>query len=105
MTESESEPEPHSKKEMIQNPLYEHKKTISETEKIKIMKDIELKTEKIIDLAYKSGKITNPLDRSNPEKTEESCNLFQSIMKEGAKEFENKTGRQMSYSEMRQMYG
>ena len=70
-----------------------------------LLKDIEFKTEKIIDLAYKTGKITNPLDRSNPEKTEESCNLFQNIMKQGAKEFENKTGRQMSYSEMRQMYG
>jgi len=99
MTESKS------KKEKIQNPLYEDKNIISETEKIKIMKDIEIKTENIIDLAYKTGKIVNPLDRSNPKKTEESCNLFQSIMKEGAKEFENKTGRQMSYSEMRQMYG
>jgi hypothetical protein len=97
--------EPHSKIENNKNPLYKDKKTISETEKKIIMKNIETKTEKIIDLAYKTGKIVNPLDRSNPEKTEESCNLFQSIMKQGAKEFENKTGTQMSYSEMRQMYG
>jgi len=79
---------------------------ISETEKRKIMKKIEKETEKKIDIAFKSGMIVNPLLKSTtPEKKKESCDIFQTIMNNGANEFKEKTGREMSYSEMREMYG
>ena len=44
---------------------------------------------------------------SNKDKSPEKdiCNLLQNIMSEGSKEFKEKTGREMTYSEMRQMYG
>ena len=79
---------------------------LSKTEKRKIMKKIEKETEKKIDVAFKSGMIANPLLKSTtPEKKQESCDIFQTIMKNGANEFKEKTGREMSYSEMREMYG
>jgi len=34
-----------------------------------------------------------------------NATTFLNIIKEGAKEFEQKTGRPMTYSEMRDMYG
>ena len=34
-----------------------------------------------------------------------NANTFLNIIKEGAKEFEQKTGRTMTYSEMRETYG
>ena len=80
--------------------------TVNETEKRKIMKKIEQQTEKIIDIGLKSGMIANPLLKSTtPEKKQESCDIFQTIMQNGANEFKEKTGREMSYSEMREMYG
>uniref|UniRef100_A0A6C0I4W9 Uncharacterized protein n=1 Tax=viral metagenome TaxID=1070528 RepID=A0A6C0I4W9_9ZZZZ len=39
-----------------------------------------------------------PTEKGNPEK-------LINIMSEGAKEFKEKTGRNMTYSEMREMYG
>jgi hypothetical protein len=79
---------------------------LSETEKRKIMKKIEKETEKKIDVSFKSGMIANPLLKSTtPEKKQESCDIFQKIMNNGANEFKEKTGREMSYSEMREMYG
>ena len=66
-------------------------KMIDEKEK-DIMREIELKTEK---------KVMLILEKGNADDT----NLLQSIMSDGAKEFKEKTGRQMTYSEMREMFG
>ena len=55
----------------------------------KIMKDIETNTEKQIKEAN----------------TEPALEVLVNIMQKGADEFKEKTGRNMTYSEMRQMYG
>ena len=96
---------------------------ISPKEKERIMKSIEKKTEKILRLAIETKQILHPIDMiikkeklSNQttdstdtiyiekefEKTE---NLLKNIMKSGEIEFQEKTGRQMSYGEMRAMFG
>ena len=92
--------------------LENNTKVLDET---KIMKEIEMKTEKIILTAYKTGRLVNPLDLLNDEKTKSklitktdvtnSENLLQEIIVSGANDFEKKTGRQMTYSEMRAMFG
>ena len=79
-----------------------------------IMKDIESKTEAKLMEGYKTEKVslpallTNPTTPTSPtqiNKAKESIVFLESIMQEGAKEFKEKTGRNMTYSEMRQMYG
>jgi hypothetical protein len=80
--------------------------SVTEIDKRNIMKKIEKQTEKQIDISLKSGIIANPLLKSTtPEKKKESCDIFQKIMNNGANEFKEKMGREMSYSEMREMYG
>jgi len=79
-----------------------------------IMKDIENKTEAKLMEGYKTEKIslsallTNPTSPTTPtqiNKAKESMVFLESIMQEGANEFKKKTGRNMTYSEMREMYG
>jgi hypothetical protein len=57
----------------------------------KVMKEIETKTESIVISKFHKGQI-------NPK-------VLKNIMNEGADEFKEKTGRNMTYSEMRQMFG
>ena len=75
----------------------------------KIMKDIETKTEEKVLEGYKTGKINlNLLQKKAEEKESEmkqTCDALVNIMSQGADEFKSKTGRNMTYSEMRQMYG
>jgi len=75
----------------------------------KIMKDIETKTEEKVLESYKTGKINlNLLQKKAEEKESEmkqTCDALVNIMSQGADEFKSKTGRNMTYSEMRQMYG
>jgi hypothetical protein len=75
----------------------------------KIMKDIETKTEEKVLEGYKTGKINlNLLQKKAEEKESEmkqTCDALVNIMSQGADEFKAKTGRNMTYSEMRQMYG
>jgi len=76
----------------------------------KIMKDIEIKTEKKVLESYKTGKINiNFLKTQQPHQTEETLkqtgDTLINIMSQGAEEFKAKTGRNMTYSEMREMYG
>ena len=76
----------------------------------KIMKDIETKTEEKVLEGYKTGKINlNLLQKKAEEKEEvkmkQTCDALVNIMSQGADEFKAKTGRNMTYSEMRQMYG
>jgi hypothetical protein len=89
------------KSDMHINPLL--KSTMPELNEIK--KNVDNQTEKIIYI--KSDKITNPLLESSatPEKKQEVCDIFQQIMKKGVNEFKEKSGREMTYSEMREMYG
>ena len=71
-----------------------------------VLREIEAKTEKKIVDAYKSGKLVNPItSKVGSKKIEEMNDITQNIMQNGAKEFQEKTGRNMSYSEMRAAWG
>ena len=89
----------------------DQEKEKQEQEKQKIMKEIEKKTEKIIKHAIETNRIVNPIDiltnkkNINPKQIEKTESILQNIMKNGSEEFEQKTGRQMTYGEMRAMYG
>jgi len=82
------------------------KLTIEET-----MKQIELEAKSKVIEGYKTGDIQLPKlsadgNTLNPIKNAENqIDLLKKIMSEGAKKFEATTGRSMTYSEMRQMYG
>jgi hypothetical protein len=54
------------------------------------------------DKLEKEGEIKTVKALSDPSS---NANTFLNIIKEGAKEFEQKTGRPMTYGEMRDMYG
>ena len=70
-------------------------KTEEKIDLIKIMNEIEDKTtNKIMDFK-KKGFETN----------QQAQTTLINIMQKGADEFKEKTGRNMTYSEMRQMYG
>jgi hypothetical protein len=79
----------------------------SEKERTQLMANIEKKTEVKLTNAIKNGKIIDPVKLVFGENkdTQQSTNVLQSIMQEGANEFKEKMGRNMTYSEMRQMYG
>ena len=84
----------------------------SEKEKA-ILSSIEKKTEKMIEMAYKNGSIikaivqkdTNEKESKEKKTQEDAGDVLQSIMKSGADEFQQKTGRNMSYDEMRAAWG
>ena len=87
-------------------------KKVSEQEKLEIMRNIETKTEKFIINATQKGLIEVPSFNNNSYtlnadtvKIEQSTEVLTNIMKLGAEEFKSKVGRNMTYSEMRQMYG
>ena len=81
-------------------------KHVSEKEKQAIMKVIEKTTEKVVQQCMKSGMIVSPLNaNADPKKVDDSTNLLVSIMNVGAEAFQEKMGREMTYGEMRQMYG
>jgi hypothetical protein len=83
-------------------------KHVSEKEKQAIMKVIEKTTEKVVERGINSGMIVSPLNgtgTADPKKIDDSTNLLVGIMNVGAEAFQEKMGRPMSYSEMRQMYG
>jgi len=76
------------------------------------MKEIERKTEKIVQTAIQTGKLIHPIEQltnnplvNTPQKKKENIDILQNIMQSGANEFKLKTGQTPSYSEMRQMYG
>ena len=72
-----------------------------------IMKDIEKKTEKKVD------ELLNPVSNTDPltkiafiqSQKDNFGDKLVSIMNEGANDFKERTGRNMTYSEMRSMYG
>jgi hypothetical protein len=66
----------------------------------KVMEEIETKTEKKIERLFMNK------DPIYEIKTNQKLgDTLVNIMSEGAEEFKEKTGRPMTYSEMRQMYG
>ena len=66
----------------------------------KVMEEIETKTEKKIERLFLNK------DPIYEIKTNQKLgDTLVNIMSEGAEEFKEKTGRSMTYSEMRQMYG
>ena len=81
-------------------------KHVSEKEKKMMMKTIEKTTEKVVSLAMKNGMIVSPFNvDADPKKIDDSSKLLVGIMNVGAEVFQDKMGRPMSYSEMREMYG
>jgi hypothetical protein len=76
-----------------------------------IMREIERKTEKKLMTGYITGTLINPLeDASQPKKIDEpkkikNTELLKQIIQEGSDEFQERTGRPMTYSEMRMMFG
>ncbi len=89
-----------------------------------VIKDISNKTENLVKTAVKTGQILNPVStigiglsiQENNEDTklmkeavnpaiEKSMDTLKDIMAQGDKEFKERTGRQMTYAEMRAMYG
>jgi GTP-binding protein EngB required for normal cell division len=73
----------------------------------KVKREIEKKTEKMIENAYKNGTLVAPRDliTATEEKKEDVENVLKSIMGSGAKEFNEKVGRPLTYGEMREMWG
>lgn len=75
------------------------------------MKEIELDAESKVIKGYKTGQIQLPTISQDGKTTEPIKNsdhqidLLKNIMVEGAKKFESATGRHMTYSEMREMFG
>ena len=93
---------------MKSNPIYNNR-TKDNVSQVK--KEIEEKTEKLIDTAYKTGHLVNPIDVINKKdvkqtkKIDDSEQLLRNMMSSGAKEFNEKVGRHMTYGEMREMWG
>ena len=94
------------KRENISNVFLTEKNMAEDQFKKKIiMKEIELKTEKKIMNGIETGAITNPIIEKSNVKQQNNQDVLQSLLSEGAKEFKEKMGRNMTYSEMREMYG
>jgi hypothetical protein len=73
--------------------------------KTQVMKEIELKTENKIYQTIASGEITNPLSEKNPVKQQQNQDVLLSLLSDGSKEFQEQMGRNMTYGEMRAMWG
>jgi hypothetical protein len=80
----------------------EKKNTLTDEEKFNLMKEIEIKTENKMKELYKTGELIPP---STPEIAKKQMDLLDKTMQVGANEFKEKMGRNMTYSEMRMMFG
>jgi hypothetical protein len=85
--------------------LIEHKKQEDELKKKNIMKEIELKTQKKIVEIIENGEITNPIIEKSDEKQQHNQDIIQDILSNSSREFQEKMGRNMTYGEMREIYG
>ena len=65
----------------------------------------EVKTKIEADAEKKVIQLNNNINSFNDYGKPEIGNLLLNIMKTGADEFKEKTGRNMTYSEMREMFG
>jgi len=93
------------KRENISKLFLEEKKKNEYEYKNKIMKEIETKTEEKIKSGFQSEVITNPIIENNKSKQQHNQDILQSILSDGSNEFKEKMGRNMTYAEMREMYG
>jgi hypothetical protein len=75
----------------------------------KIMRELEKKAETQLAELMSPVANSNPIEKlafvSSQSKTPDFGDKLVSIMSQGANEFQEKTGRKMTYSEMRSMYG
>ena len=83
---------------------------LTNKEELELMKEIEKRTEKMVKHVTIHKTITNPINLISGAKVEKkeldkSIDVLMGIMQQGANEFKEKTGRNMTYSEMRSMYG
>jgi hypothetical protein len=100
----------------INNPILEISKTnleenLTPEEKFNLMKEIEIKTEKKMVELYETGQLIPPLPIAlgaveiTPDVGKQQMDLLEKTMQSGANEFKQKMGRNMTYSEMRMMFG
>ena len=80
----------------------EKKDNLTAEEKFMLMKEIEIKTENKMKELYETGQLIPPF---TPEIAKKQMDLLDKTMQVGANEFKEKMGRNMSYSEMRMMFG
>jgi len=85
--------------------IFLEEKNNSLKEENKIKKEIELNTAKRFLEAIQSGEITHPILEKDEVQQGHNKDLIQSVLSSGAKEFERKMGREMTYGEMREMFG
>ena len=83
---------------------------LTNKEELELMKEIEKRTEKMVKHATIHTTITNPINiiggaKVEKKEVDKSIDVLMAIMQQGANEFKEKTGRNMTYSEMRSMYG
>ena len=81
----------------------------------KVIKEIDNKATNKLMNCYNNKSITLPVFtyeegknitvKMNKDKLNKEIDILKNIMAEGCSDFEKKTGRPMSYSEMRQAYG
>jgi hypothetical protein len=101
---------------IINNPILEISNTnleenLTPEEKFNLMKEIEIKTEKKMVELYETGQLIPPLPIAlgaieiTPEMGKQQMDLLEKTMQVGADEFKQKMGRNMTYSEMRMMFG
>jgi len=69
------------------------------------MKDIEINIGKKVMDEIKNGNITNPIVEKNDIQKEKNIDVLQKVLSGGVAEFEKKLGREMTYGEMREMFG
>jgi len=71
-----------------------------------VMKELETK---VNTQAVQISQVATNVVSNNPDKTKEvaevTSNILLNVMSDGAKEFKEKVGRPMTYSEMRAMWG
>jgi len=80
----------------------EKKITLTDEEKFNLMKEVEIKTENKMKELYKTGELIPP---STPEIAKTQMELLEQTIQVGANEFKEKMGRNMTYPEMRRMFG
>ena len=89
------------------NPLLEKTET-PKVNHLELMKKLEKEGEEKLLRAYVTGEIvqvpTSPND-STVAAAQHNINYLTHMMEQGANEFKEKTGRPMTYAEMRSVYG
>ena len=89
----------------------EKKNNLTDEEKFILMKEIEIKTTNKIKELYQKSELIPPLPivlgaiDITPEVGKQQIKLLEQTIQVGVDEFKQKLGRNMTYSEMRMMFG